>query len=99
MDNAVMFDISYGLYVLTASDGKKDNGCIINTLMQVTSVPNRVSVTVNKSNYTCDMIQRLGNFNVSMLTQKTPFSVFENFGFRSGRDADKFEGFKGAQRC
>ena len=90
MDSKAMFNISYGLYVLTASENNKDNGCIINTLIQVTSQPNRVSVTVNKGNYTHDMIMRTGKFNVSCLTESTPFSVFEHFGFHSGKDYEKF---------
>lgn len=85
-----MFKITYGLYVLTASENGKDNGCIINTLAQVTDTPNRISVTVNKNNYTHDMIMRTGKFNVSCLTTETPFSVFEHFGFHSGADYTKF---------
>lgn len=99
MDNNVMFKISYGLYVLTASEGGKDNGCIINTLSQVTSTPNRVSITVNKSNYTHDMIKNTGEFNVSLLSEKADFEVFKNFGFRSGRDSDKFESFRSCERA
>lgn len=89
-----MFNITYGLYIITATEEEKDNGCIINTLQQVTSQPNRIAVTVNKSNYTHDMIDRTKKFNVSVLTQETPFGVFEHFGFKSGRDTEKF--FKGA---
>lgn len=86
------FKITYGLYILTAKDGKKDNGCVINTLSQVTSRPELISVTVNKSNFTRDMIDKTKEFNVSVLTEKTPFGVFEHFGFQSGRDAEKFFG-------
>ncbi|MGN1195475.1 MAG: flavin reductase [Acutalibacteraceae bacterium] len=85
-----MFNITYGLYVLTAKDGEKDNGCIINTLAQVTSNPDIISVTVNKANFTRDMIDKTKKFNVSVLTTETPFGVFEHFGFQSGRDTDKF---------
>ena len=90
VDNAAMFKLSYGLFVLTAKCGEKDNGCIINTVQQVTSNPNRISVTVNKQNYTHDMIKKSGVFNVSVLTTEAPFKVFEAFGFKSGRDTDKF---------
>jgi len=90
MDKAVMQDISYGLYVLTASMDGKDNGCIINTLSQVTSSPNRISVTVNKQNHTHDMIVKTGVFNVSFISEDAGFWMFEHFGFRSGRDCDKF---------
>jgi len=90
MDREAMFRIGYGLYVLTAREGKKDNGCIINTLTQVTSEPNRVAITVNKSNLTHDLIMRTDAFNVSMLTESTPFYVFKHFGFQSGRDCNKF---------
>ena len=92
MNPTAMFRIGYGLYVVTAKDGK-DNGCIVNTFSQVTSEPNRVSLTVNKQNYTHDMIASTGLFNVSMLTTATPFSVFEHFGFQTGRETDKFADF------
>ena len=92
MNSKAMYAVSYGLYLLTAREGAKDNGCVINTLQQVTSSPNRVSITVNKQNYTHGMIERTGVFNVSMLTVDTPFEVFRHFGFQSGRDAEKFAG-------
>lgn len=90
MASNAMFSITYGLYILTARDGEKDNGCVINTLAQLTSQPNRISITVNKSNYTHDMIKKTKVFNVSILTENTPFGVFEHFGFKSGRDSEKF---------
>ncbi len=89
-----MHNIGYGLYILTAKENEKQNGCIINTLIQLTSTPNRVSIAVNKQNYTHDMILRTGKFNVSLLTENTPFDVFKNFGFQSGHDCDKFADFK-----
>jgi len=90
-----LYKIGYGLYVLTAQDGAKDNGCIINTLMQVTSIsPHKIAITVSKENYTHDMIVKTGEFNISILTEDTPFKVFEDFGFRSGRDVDKFKGYE-----
>ena len=85
-------NITYGLYVLTAK-GEKQNGCIINTLLQVTSSPVKVSVTVNKENYTTKLIQDSGLFNVSILDMTTAFDLIERFGFKSGKDTDKFEGF------
>ena len=90
IDPTTMFKISYGLFVLTARDGERDNGCIINTAMQVTEQPHVVSVTVNKANHTCDMIQKTKEFNISILTQKTTFELFKQFGFESGRLVDKF---------
>lgn len=90
MDNRAMFKIGYGLYILTARENKKDNGCVINTLSQVTTTPNRISITVNKQNYTHDMIHRTKKFNASVLTTETDFSVFKHFGFQSGRDVEKF---------
>ena len=93
MDTKVMQKIGYGLYVLTAREGEKDNGCIINTLIQVTSAPQRVSITVNKANYTHEMIMRTGQFNVSIISQAADFDLFKRFGFASGRDTDKFAGF------
>ena len=92
LDGKAMFKLSYGLFVLTARDGAKDNGCIINTAAQLTSSPMRISVTVNKANYTHDMIQKTGVFNVSILSESTPFSVFQQYGFQSGRTADKLSG-------
>lgn len=90
MNNKAMFKISYGLYILTAHENGKDNGCIINTLMQVTTTPNRVSITVNKQNYTHDMIHRTGVFNATALSTGAGFELFKHFGFQSGRDTEKF---------
>ncbi len=91
MDNNALFKIGYGLYVLTAREGEKDNGCIVNTVMQVTPNPATMVLGVCKQNYTHGMITRTGEFNVSMLTQDAPFKVFEHFGFKSGKDTNKFE--------
>lgn len=93
MDKKAMFKISYGLYVLTARTGSFSNGCIINTLSQVTTTPNRVSITVNKSNYTCYMIKQSGRFNVSLIDESADFSLFQHFGFSSGRWENKFYRF------
>lgn len=90
VDPTAMFKLSYGLFVLTAKDGGKDNGCIINTVMQVTDVKKRIAIAVNKANYTHDMIKKTGVFNVSVLTTEAPFKLFKQFGFQSGRDTDKF---------
>lgn len=92
IDTDALFKLGYGLYVLTAREGEKDNGCIINTVMQVTNAPNRISVAVNKQNYTHDMILRTGSFNLSVLTEAAEFDVFKRFGFVSGVDTDKFAG-------
>ncbi len=88
-DLRALFSIGYGLYVVTSSDGKKDNGCIVNTVTQVTSSPNRVAVTINKDNYTHHVVQQTGIMNVNCLSVEAPFSVFEKYGFQSGRNADK----------
>lgn len=93
MDNNVMFKISYGLYVLTAKEGEKYNGCIINTLEQVTTTPNKVTIAVNKNNFTHDMIKSTGEFNVSILSEKAVFDTFKHFGFQSGQDVNKFENY------
>lgn len=85
-----MFKLSYGLYLLTAKNGDFDNGCIINTVVQVTDNPKRIAIAINKKNYTHDMIAQAGEFNVSVLTTEAPFKLFEEFGFKSGRDGDKF---------
>ena len=92
MDNKAMFKISYGLYVLTAKDGERDNGCITNTVTQVTSQPNRITVAVNKENLTHDMIMKTKKFNVSILTEQSEFQTFKHWGFQSGRDVDKAAG-------
>ena len=92
IDASALFTVSYGLYVLTARDGGRDGGCIVNTVCQLTDQPKRISVCVCKQNLTCEMIQKSGLFNVSVLTQSVPFSEFQHFGFQSGRDVDKFAG-------
>lgn len=89
MDNEAMFKLGYGLYVLTAKD-EKDNGCIVNTVMQMTTTPNRLLVIVNKMNLTHDMIQNTKAFNVSVLTTKSSFEVFQHFGYQTGKNVDKF---------
>ncbi len=89
-DLSALFNIGYGLYVVTSNDGKKDNGLIVNTISQVTNTPNRVAVCINKQNYSHHVIQQTGIMNVNVLSVEAPFSVFESFGFRSGRNTDKF---------
>ena len=90
-DPKALFNIGYGLYVVTSNDGAKDNGLILNSVMQLTSSPEKIAVSINKQNYSHDVILRTGKMNVNCLTEDTPFSVFEHFGFKSGRDTDKFE--------
>lgn len=92
MDNATR-KINYGLFILTAKYNNKDNGCIVNTVQQVTSKPNRISVTINKTNYTHQMIMETGIFNVSIISEQAKFELFKRFGFSSGRDIDKFKNF------
>ena len=93
VDNQAMFALSYGLFVLSAREGERDNACIINTAAQVTDTPKRISITVNKQNLTHDMILKTGVFNLSVLSQDASFAQFQQYGFRSGRDtADKFDG-------
>ena len=89
-DPKALFNIGYGLYVVTCNDGKKDNGLIVNTVTQLTDTPMRVAVTVNKKNYSHDVIKQTGKMNVNCLTTEAPFKVFEAFGFVSGRTVDKF---------
>ena len=90
-DLTALFKIGYGLYVVTSNDGKKDNGLIVNTVSQVTNTPNRVAVCINKQNYSHHVIKQSGIMNVNCLSVDAPFSVFENFGFQSGRNTDKFK--------
>lgn len=98
MDKKAMYKLSYGLFVLTARDGEKDNGCIINTAIQAASEPNQLSICVNKANHTHDMIERTGKFTVSVLSEQADFELFKRFGFQSGRDVDKFTNFTGCAR-
>lgn len=92
MDITAFHKISYGLFVVTAHEGDRDNGCVTNTVMQVTTTPNRITVAVNKQNYTHDMIRRTGKFNVSVLAENAKFDIFKHWGFQSGRDIDKAVG-------
>jgi len=92
VDNSAMFDISYGLYVLSARENERDNGCIINTVNQVTDTPKRIAIAVNKQNLTHDMVKRTGKFNLSVIAESAEMDIFKRFGFVSGRDADKFAG-------
>ena len=89
-DLSALFNIGYGLYVVTSNDGKKDNGLIVNTVTQVTNTPNRIAVTINKENYSHHVIRQSGKMNLNCLTVDAPFKVFEAFGFVSGRNVDKF---------
>ena len=98
MDRKATYKLSYGLFILTAKEAEKDNGCIINTAIQAASEPNQLSICVNKANYTHDMIQRTGKFTVSVLSQKAQFKLFKHFGFQSGRDTNKFEAFEQCAR-
>ncbi len=90
IEKEAMYKISYGLYMLTTTDGEKQNGCIVNTVSMITDEPKRIVVFVNKANYSNELLKKTGVFNVSVLTEKTPFDVFKQFGFQSGKDVDKF---------
>lgn len=89
-DLTALFKIGYGLYVVTSKDGDKDNGLIVNTVTQLTNSPNRIGVAINKANYSHEIIKKTGILNVNVLSVDAPFSVFEQFGFHSGRDTNKF---------
>ena len=94
MNTKALYNISCGLYMLSSRAGEKTGGCIINTVMQVTSKPLQVTITVNKANHTHDLIKESGVFAVSMLTEEAPFGLFQHFGFQSSRDVDKFASLK-----
>ena len=98
MDAKALFKIGYGLYVLTAKDEEKDNGCIINTVMQITSNPCQIAIAVNKLNYTNQMIQKTKKFNISVLSENAKFETFKHFGFQTGKDVNKFEDYSDAKR-
>lgn len=90
VDPTALFRIGYGLYLVTARDGGRDNGLIVNTVTQITNTPNRVAVTINRAGLTHEMIVRTGKMNVNCLSRDTPFAIFERFGMKSGRTVDKF---------
>lgn len=98
MDQTTMYKLTYGLFVLTSAADGKDSGCIINTAGQVTSEPNRISIAVNNSNFTADLVKKSGKFNLSILSEEAVFDTFRRFGFQSGRTADKFAGFPDCRR-
>ena len=98
MNQKTMFQLTYGLFVVTAGQDGKDNGCIINTAGQVTATPNRISIAVNKTNHTHDMILATRKFNLSILSEAADFSIFQRFGFQSGRDVDKFADYAHKKR-
>lgn len=93
-DMSALYKIGYGLYVVTSNDGIKDNGLIVNTVSQVTSSPSRIAVCINKLNYSHDTVMQTGIMNVNCLSVEAPFSIFESFGFRSGKNVDKFAGYE-----
>ena len=93
MDKKAMYKLSYGLFVLTAREADKDNGCIINTAIQAASAPDQLSICVNKANYTHDMIKESGKFTVSIISENATFDLFRHFGFVTGKEMDKFADF------
>ena len=99
MNEKALFQIGYGLYLVAASEDGKDNACIVNTVMQVTQNPIRLLVSISNQNLTHDMIKNTGKLTVSVLTEKTPFSVYSHFGYQSGKKVDKFEDFEDVTRC
>ena len=98
MNNNVLFNIEYGLYLLSVNNNEKDNACIINTVMQVTSEPLQIAICVNKNNYTTEILRQNKKFNLSILTQDATFETIKRFGYQSGRDNDKFSGFNDVSR-
>ncbi len=91
-DSKALFKLGYGLYVLTSNDGTRDNGMIVNSVLQAASSPVRIAVSINKANHTHDTVKRTGVFNLNCLTEDAPFAMFKQFGFVSGKDTDKFSG-------
>ena len=98
MDSKALHKLTYGLFLLTAREDGKDNGCIINTAIQVANNPTRILIAVQQGNHTHDMILHTGEFNVSSITTAADFALFQRFGMQSGRDVDKFEGFENISR-
>lgn len=98
MDKRTMYNLTYGLFVLTSAYQGRDGGCIINTAGQVTSEPNRISIAVNKANFTEELVRQSGSFNISILSEEAVFDTFRHFGFQSGRTVDKFAGYEDCRR-
>lgn len=98
MDKKAMYNLSYGLFVLTSAFEGRDGGCIINTGIQVTSEPNRISIAVNQGNFTKELVEKSGKFNLSVLSEAASFETFRHFGFQSGRDVDKFAAYADCKR-
>lgn len=98
MDDKTMYNLTYGLFILMAHQEGKDNGCIINTVMQVTVMPNKIAIAVNKSNFTHDMIMETHKFNISILSEQAGMPLFERFGFQSGKTVDKLKDFSAVER-
>ena len=93
IDKKALFNLGYGLYVVTTNDGKKDNGLIVNTVTQVTNTPNRIAVVINKENYSCDVVLNTKKMNVCPINVNAKFALFKHFGFQSGRDVNKFNNY------
>ena len=93
MNTNALFKIGYGLYILSCHENGKDNACIVNTVMQVTSNPCKIAICVNKNNHTCTMLKNTRKFNVSILDEEAEFEIFKHFGYQSGKDVDKFLNF------
>lgn len=98
MDKTAMYKLSYGLFVLSAREGDKDNGCIINTAIQAASTPNQISICVNKANFTHDMVMNTGAFTVSVISEEASFDLFKHFGFQTGREVNKFAEYSDCKR-
>lgn len=98
MDKKAMYKLSYGLFVLSSAFEGRDGGCIINTGVQVSSEPNRISIAVNKANFTRELVEKSGKFNLSILSESASFDTFRHFGFQSGRDVDKFAAYPDCKR-
>lgn len=99
MNSNALFKISYGLFILTANENGFDNGCVINTLTQLTGSPCTVCVCVNKMNRTCEMIKNTSKFNASVVSENAPFELFRHFGFQSGNNCDKFKDYPNSERA
>lgn len=93
IDKKALFNLGYGLYVVTTNDGKKDNGLILNSVMQVSN--DSLAVSINKDNYSCDTVLNTKKLNVCPININAKFGLFKHFGFQSGRDVNKFESYNG----
>jgi flavin reductase (DIM6/NTAB) family NADH-FMN oxidoreductase RutF len=99
MNPKALYNLTYGLYLLSTREEGKDYGCIINTAVQVARDPDRIAISVQNNNKTCEVLKRTELFNLTAITEDAPFDLFKQFGMQSARDVEKFRGYPGVDRA